>query len=63
MKYYCTNDRYNQDYSEYDSIEEFLDMCQEVFGEKPTLTEKIDGGHSVWMDEQGEIVLQMLLIH
>jgi hypothetical protein len=40
----------------YDSVEEFLAMCQETFGEQPLLTER-DGDY---IDSRGVVVLMLV---
>ena len=57
-KYICHNDRYCPDADVFDSVEEFLDMCEECFGERPSLIVKFNGGNPVWIDEEsGAMVL------
>jgi hypothetical protein len=51
----CTNDGYAPTADEFASVEEFLAMCQECFGEQPDLLETSDG---IWTDRRtGERVL------
>jgi hypothetical protein len=56
MKYRCRSDAYDQTGEPFDSVDDFLAMCREVFGEAPTLREQNDG---CWYDEHdGERVLE-----
>ena len=48
----CTSDRYAASADEFASVEEFLQMCDEVLGERPELTEQADG----WHDDQGLVL-------
>lgn len=40
-------DRYGRDMSTYRDVEEFLAMCEAVFGERPVLRLRRDGWHDV----------------
>jgi hypothetical protein len=57
--YQCSNDRYCSDLETFASVEEFLTMCTECFGEQPDLrpgTER--DGTDVWLDECDEVALR-----
>lgn len=55
MRYICVNDRYDEvGEVPYESVEAFAAMCQECFGERPTLTTRLDD--NVY-DDRGELVL------
>tara|TARA_R100000315_G_C5172750_1_gene99760 strand:- start:461 stop:700 length:240 start_codon:yes stop_codon:yes gene_type:complete len=41
MPFVCVNERYGD--GEYETAEDFMEMCQEVFGEAPTLIERVLG--------------------
>jgi hypothetical protein len=55
MKYRCRSDTYDQTGEPFDSVEDFLKMCREVFGEAPKLREQNDG---CWYGTDGERVLE-----
>lgn len=46
MPYKCIDDRWDDGTSIYDSVEDFQDMCRDVFGVKPPLyrDERTDDG-------------------
>jgi len=50
----CYSDRWDPTGSDYDSIDQFIDMCYEVFGETPELQQC--GSLSLWYDGD-ELVL------
>jgi hypothetical protein len=50
----CTSDRYDCDGTRYDSVDDFLEMCEAVFDVRPKLTERIDG----WHDSEGLVLVQ-----
>ena len=57
MAYRCTNDTYDPDGTEtYDSVEDFLHMCDDCFGERPEIVEQYGGD---WCDESGAVVLEL----
>ena len=54
----CTNDRYCPTADTFASVEEFLTMCRDCFGEAPTLTSRIGNGGAVeYTDSTGAVVL------
>jgi ATP-dependent Zn protease len=54
----CDNDGYCHDVEDFDSVEQFLAMCQDCFGEQPELRPGRDrDGCNVWRNEYDEIVL------
>jgi len=56
--YRCVSDLYDPNGDiPYDSLEDFLAMCQECFGEQPTLRETFAGDYE---DTDGTLVLQVL---
>jgi len=56
--YRCVSDLYDPNGDiPYDSLEDFLAMCQECFGEQPTLRETFAGDYE---DEDGTLILQVL---
>lgn len=58
-RYFCECDTYCQNYSTFKNVEEFLDMCGEVFGEYPQLTSRINmAGYVDWYDEKNRLVLR-----
>nr|AKH48112.1 hypothetical protein [uncultured marine virus] len=51
----CVSSRYDPDGTEpYQSIEEFLSMCRDCFGEAPTLREELNGE---WSDDESTVLV------
>ena len=57
----CTNDRYCPTADTFGSVEEFLAMCRDCFGDAPTLTGRTGPDGSVaYTDHTGAVVLVSL---
>lgn len=54
--YTVVSDRYTQDAYQ-TTVEEFKQMCAQVFGEAPEIWEHLQDGHWVATDDKGEVVL------
>ena len=54
--YVCENDRYCHYRDTFASVQEFQDMCRQVFGQSASLTRR----GSDYIDEHGEVVLRSL---
>lgn len=51
----CLNDRYTPTPDIFDSVDDFKAMCQEVFGQEPTLCQS--PSKHVLLDEHGQVTL------
>ena len=58
IKYNCTNDYYGAYHEPYDSVDQFLEMCEECFGQVPDLYES----NGKWFDcETHSLVLEPII--
>ena len=56
--WWCVSDRYSPTVDAYESVEAFLDMCRDVFGAAPELTQIYTRSGTVYADTDGTIVLR-----
>lgn len=54
----CTHDAYCPTEERFPSVEAFLAMCRDCFGEAPTLTERIGRSGVEFLDTDGTVVLR-----
>ena len=59
MAWKCVSDRFDRNAGVYESVQDFSDMCHEVFGRRPELTEGQDKNGAVVLSD-GEVVLRKL---
>lgn len=61
--YKCVSDRYDRYGGIYDSVEDFLAMCREAFGEEPDLQESAQRDGRYFDEVNGEYHLVLTPFH